>query len=83
MALIDPVLGVKLIFLLGTTNVLFMLAVALTCRCLIGIRFVNEMLKKPWYRRVFGYHCWYWRFFFLSVLLHVILVYIVFGIPSF
>ena len=83
MAMIDPALGVRLVFLLGMTNVIFMLAVFFTCRCLVGVKFVNEMLKRPWYRWVFDHHCWYWRLFFLSVIIHISLALITFGMPNF
>jgi len=39
------------------------------------------MLKRPWYRWVFDHHCWYWRIFFVSMILHGILVFIIFGDP--
>ena len=81
MALIDPVLGVKLVYILGITNVLSFLLIAFTCRCMIGVKFVNDMMKKPWYRWLFGHHCWYWRLFFLSVIIHITLALLVFGIP--
>jgi hypothetical protein len=83
MALIDPVLGMKLVILFGVTNVLCMLAAFFTCRCLVGVKFVNEMLKRQWYRWVFDHHCWYWRLFFLSVIIHIALVLMTFGIPKF
>jgi len=81
MTAIDPALGVKLVYLLGITNVISFLLVALTCRCMIGVKFVNDMLKKPWYRWLFDHHCWYWRLFFLSVIIHITLALLVFGIP--
>ena len=83
MAAIDPALGFKLVFILGIINVLSILAVFFTCRCLIGFKFVNEMLKRPWYRWAFDHHCWYWRIFAVSVTLHAILALLVFGIPNF
>ena len=81
MSIVDPVFGVKLVYLLGITNVLFFLLIASTCRCVIGVKFVNDMLKKQWYRWLFDHHCWYWRLFFLSVTIHIALALMVFGSP--
>ena len=79
--MIDALLGIKLIYIFGIINALSIAMAFSTCRCLIGFRFVNEMLKRPWYRWVFDHHCWYWRIFFVSMILHGILVFIIFGDP--
>ncbi len=75
------IIGPKIAFLLGITNVVFMLAVFFSCRCMVGMGFVNKMLKNGWYRKYYDYHCYYWMAFFLSVILHVIVVFYIFGNP--
>jgi len=81
MAIIDPLLGIRLIVIFGITNVITFLMIASTCRCVVGVRFVNDMMKQDWYKWFFSHHCWYWRMFFLSVIIHIALVLMVFGIP--
>ena len=78
---IDPELGLKLLFGLGITNILFLLMVFFSCRCIAGINFINKMWKYEWYKKYYNYHCYYWWGFMLSVLLHATLAFILFGIP--
>jgi len=81
MPLIDPALGAKLVFLLGITNIISLLLVALSCRCVGGARLSKALWKFSWYKRFYNLHCWYWRFFIASVLLHAVLAVYVFGNP--
>lgn len=81
MVLVDPGLGVKIMFLLGLTNLISMFLVFFSCRCMVGINFVNKMFKYKCYQKYYSKHCYYWWIFFTSVILHVILGFLVFGIP--
>ncbi len=81
MVLINPELGVKLVFLLGITNIVLLLLVFFSCRCLAGINFINRMFRHKWYRRYYYKHCWFWWFFFASVIAHTILAFLIFGNP--
>ncbi len=81
MALIDPNLGVKLIFILGITNVISILLVFFSCRCLVGVKFVKKMFQYEWYKKFYNWHCYYWLIFITSVLLHTTIAFLVFGNP--
>lgn len=81
MVLIDPNLGIKLVFILGITNILSILLVFFSCRCLIGIKFVNKMWQYEWYKKFYNKHCYYWWVFIISVLLHTIIAFVIFGNP--
>ena len=84
MAFIDPLLGAKLTFILGITNVISILLVLFSCRCLIGTAFVKRMWDThEWYKKFYNAHCIYWRIFIASVLLHTILAFLIFGNPFF
>ncbi len=78
--LIDPSVGVKLIYVLGIANIIGVLLVFFSCRCLVGVRFVNKMFQHDWYKKFYDLHCYYWWFFFASVVLHTITAFLVFGI---
>ncbi len=79
MAIIDPALGVKLVYLLGITNIIGFLLIFFSCRCVGGIGSFSGLLSKKWFNRFYNYHCYYWWFFAISVLLHTALAFIVFG----
>lgn len=81
MALIDPGLGIKLVFILGIINILSILLVFFSCRCMAGIKLVNKMLQYEWYKKYYSKHCYYWWIFVISVLLHTILAFLIFGNP--
>lgn len=78
MALIDPALGAKLVFILGITNLVGMFLVLFSCRCILGWqpKFLQASRR---YMKFYAYHCWYWRFFLLSVFLHAVLAITSFG----
>ena len=84
MAFIDPVLGAKIAFVLGFTNIISILLVFFSCRCLVGTAFVKKMWDRyGWYRKFYNTHCLYWWIFIISVLLHTVLAFMSFGNPFF
>lgn len=80
--MIDIILGIRLAYFFGITNLIILALIFLTCRCMIGGKFVNDMLKKSWYRWLFDHHCLYWRLMAVSLVLHMILTYLSFGLPQ-
>lgn len=80
MALIEPALGAKLVFILGITNLIGILLVLLSCRCILGFN-PEKLGKNKLFMAVYKHHCWYWRFFILSVFLHAVLAIYLYGVP--
>jgi hypothetical protein len=81
MALIDPELGIKLVYVLGITNIIGLLLVLFSCRCMGFPRLTRKLFNYSWYHKFYQKHCYYWWFFVISVLLHTIFAAIVFGWP--
>ncbi|MEM3030670.1 MAG: hypothetical protein QXH27_02940 [Candidatus Micrarchaeia archaeon] len=81
MPVIDTVLGIRLVWLLGITNIITLLLVLLSCRCLGGAKVVERLWRHSWYQRFYRLHCYWWWLFLLSVLLHTTLAFLVFGLP--
>jgi len=77
----ETLLGPKIVFLLGMANILGILLIFFSCRCLIGNAFVQRMYQKDWYRKFYNAHCYYWWFFFISVVLHTVFAFLIFGNP--
>jgi len=80
MALIDPFLAARLTFILGITNIIGILLVLFSCRCILGWR-PQLLQKQRWFMAFYRHHCWYWRLFLLSVFLHAVLAIAGFGYP--
>ncbi len=80
MALIGPLLGARLSFILGITNIIGLLLVLGSCRCILGWQ-PKFLQSRKWFMSFYGYHCWYWRLFLLSVFLHALVSIATFGYP--
>ena len=83
MVMLDPALGMRLLFALGATNIIGLLLVLSSCRCIPMIgQLTSGLVKSKVYQKFYSYHCYYWLFFIISVILHAIIALIVIGIPQ-
>jgi len=73
--------GYKLIFIFGIINIISLLLVFFSCRCLVGANFVRKMQKHKWYKKYHDLHCYYWWIFIISVILHSLFALVTFGNP--
>lgn len=71
------------LFILGIVNLLGLVLVLLTCRCLIGNFGFGFLSRYEWYRKLYAYHCYFWYLFLASVLAHTIVAFIIFGFSAF
>ncbi|PIS05468.1 MAG: hypothetical protein COT81_01050 [Candidatus Buchananbacteria bacterium CG10_big_fil_rev_8_21_14_0_10_42_9] len=78
--MLDPNLAAKIVFIAGLTNIFFLILIFFSCRCLSG-KLIAPLMAKPWFRKFYQWHCWYWWGFFISVLIHSILALYVYGNP--
>ena len=71
-----------IVFILGLTNIISLLLVLFSCRCVMNkTYFVNLISKSELYHKFYSYHCYYWWVFITSVIMHVIIALYVYGIP--
>ena len=70
----------KATYLLGYANIIGLLLVLFSCRCIIGIN-PKALTKTKFYLAFYKYHSYYWWFFIISVALHAILAITAFGNP--
>ncbi|NIQ07734.1 MAG: hypothetical protein GWO20_19070 [Candidatus Korarchaeota archaeon] len=77
---LDPLLALKLTFILGWINLIGLLLVVLSCRC-IPINLPASLQKTKAYQVFYKYHCYYWYLFLISVALHAILAITALSIP--
>jgi hypothetical protein len=79
--IIDPTLGLQIIMITGTINIILLILVFLSCRCMLGKKITEKLMKTNFYKKFYNYHCWYWRLFFISAIIHGILAFFVFVMP--
>lgn len=78
---ISPLLGYRITLLFGIINVITLLLIFFSCRCLIGAKFVKRMWEHKWYQKYYRIHCYYWWVFFIAVIMHIVFAVIAFGNP--
>ncbi|MBI2665089.1 hypothetical protein HYX12_00525 [Candidatus Woesearchaeota archaeon] len=71
----------QVLFLLGITNVLCLLLISLSCRCMGMHKLTNHLFKYDWYKKFYSYHCYYWYALYISVISHAILAFAIFRWP--
>jgi len=75
----NPEILTKIVFVLGLTNLVGLFLIFFSCRC--GIMKYPKLSTSKTYMWFYKYHCYYWWFFLLSVLVHAILGLVVIGFP--
>lgn len=73
--------GYKFTFIFGIINIISLMLVFFSCRCLVGANFVKKMWKYKWYQKYYNLHCYYWWIFIISVILHSLFALVTFGSP--
>ena len=79
--MLDPVVAIRLMFILGILNLVSGLAVFLSCRCLPGSKIGARLMRWQPYKRYYRYHCYIWYAFWPSVVAHAVLGITYFGWP--
>lgn len=82
MNVIDPLLATRLIIVLGIVNLVSGTLIFFSCRCLPGSKLGGKLMKHPAYQRFYKYHCYIWRVFWSSVMIHAILAIMFLGWPG-
>ena len=77
---INPELATKIVYVLGWTNIIGLVLVLFSCRCIMNIK-PEKLSNSKLYVKFYNYHCYYWWFFIISVLLHAIFAITAFGNP--
>lgn len=77
---IDPLIAAKAAYILGWMNIIGLVLVLLSCRCIMNIK-PEKLAKSKLYTKFYSLHCYYWWFFIISVLAHAILAISAYGNP--
>jgi len=72
----------KLIFYLGILNLIALVFLFITCRCLPMSRVGKNLMTNRYYKKLYKYHCYLWYILGISVIIHASLAIIFYGIPT-
>lgn len=81
MELFQSVVVARVIVVLGILNLLTGAAIFFSCRCIPGASLMGKLMKYRSYQNFYKYHCYIWRVFWPSVLVHSFLAVMFFGLP--
>ena len=70
--------NMQIIMISGILNIVFLVLVLVSCRCIGFWRISKGLMKYKWFQKIFKYHCWYWYGFIISVLVHTVSAFILF-----
>lgn len=79
---LDTLLLAKITYILGIINIIGLVLVGLSCRCILGLK-MQSLRKSNIFMNFYKYHCYYWLLFIISVILHTVFAFITFGNPFF
>jgi hypothetical protein len=79
--MLSSLAATRIIFILGIVNLVAGLAIFFSCRCLPGSKIAKGLMKHRWYQSYFKLHCYIWRVFWVSVVVHAVLVIAYIGMP--
>lgn len=79
--IIDYELGIKILFASGITNIIFLLLVFFSCRCMGRAKILNKAFEYKRYQKFYSKHCYFWWGFVISVLIHTLTAFYLFGFP--
>jgi hypothetical protein len=65
----------------GMTNVLALILIFFSCRCLAGKRIFTYLNRFGWYKTFYRIHCVFWWIFLISILVHMGSAWYLFGLP--
>jgi hypothetical protein len=74
--------AIQILFIAGITNIIFLLFVLFSCRCMGIWKFGKNWFNNKKFQKFYSFHCYYWYGFIISVLIHTILAFYLFGWPG-
>ena len=81
MNIFQTIVAERVIFAFAIINLVTGVLVFLSCRCVPGARITGNLMKYAVYQRFYGYHCYFWWAFWVSVVVHAIFAIAFLGVP--
>lgn len=81
-AFFHSLIAARIIFIFSITNVVLVILVFLSCRCMPGFKFGHSLLQNKSYLKFYKFHVYLWLILFISVLIHAIFAINMLGFPA-
>ncbi len=85
MDITPPAFTIQILFFLGIVNLVTLLLIYATCRCIPGSvisRITGNLMQYAAYKSFFRYHCYLWWVLWTSVIIHATLGVWLLGVSS-
>lgn len=79
--MIPAIVLLRVVFITAIINIITILMILLSCRCINTWKVTSGLMKLPWFKRFFKWHCYVWYVFLPSVVIHIILAFLALGVP--
>jgi hypothetical protein len=82
MDILQSSLALKIIFISAVLNVVLLIMLSLSCRCvpMLG-RLGNKLMSYRPFQNFYKIHCYLWTIFWISVIVHMVFAIALIGIP--
>jgi len=81
MLIFTPIISARIIFIAALINIITILLIYLSCRCLPTSRIGKNWMKNATYKNFYKYHCYLWWIFVISVIIHIVFAIARLGVP--
>jgi hypothetical protein len=79
--MIPAIVMLRIVFITAMVNIVFLLLILFTCRCMNMWKITSPLNKFSWFKQVFKWHCYLWYIFLPSLIIHIVFAIWVLGVP--
>jgi hypothetical protein len=79
--MLPALIMLKIVFITAIINLVCVLLVLTSCRCMNMWKITSGLNKHSWFKRYFRWHCYVWYIFIPSLLIHAIMAVWLVGFP--
>jgi hypothetical protein len=63
----------------GLSTLLSLIFLFFSCRCMGGHKVLEKLFKNRNFMKLYKLHCWFWAWFFVSIVIHITMAKLIFG----
>jgi hypothetical protein len=79
--MLSTLVEARIIFITAMINIITILMILLSCRCINTWKITKWINKYAWFKRYFKWHCYIWYILLPSLLIHIIFAIRLLGVP--
>ena len=77
----SAIVEARIIFITAMFNIVLMLMILLSCRCMNTWKLTSWLNKQAWFKAYFKWHCYVWYILLVSLVVHAVFALRFFGVP--